>query len=353
MMTLSDHFSNESMPAGQAVADDAPPPVDVISVQDLAHEAAAGRRGAAWQLLHWIKEKDSRAIAAIDALDDERLAQHLLEWIALGTWAGKPFVASASLRSPVSRMHLHTFCLPRESLDSLRVERMLIKALHDDQPDLRQTAAHILGILGKATAAPALIEALNDPVEAVQIQVVKALGHIKSPAAIPDLVSLLQHADEQLGNQIFSSLAQIGHAAVPTLIEMSTDNSPWWRWHSIRALGELNDIRALPVLVRALTDTDQSVALMAAKGLTTFGPLSIGPVLRLLMFTEMTPWLVDTASYVLSNQHGSKLYPYIEPVIQQMHEVGFRLGTMLSAQKALTQLVADGLEEEHTIEMSP
>ena len=57
MMTLSDRFSNESIPAGQALADDISS-MDVIALQDLAHEAAAGRRGAAWQLLHRLKEND-------------------------------------------------------------------------------------------------------------------------------------------------------------------------------------------------------------------------------------------------------------------------------------------------------
>ena len=345
-MTQSDRFSNESMFAGQALADDAPS-MDDISLQDLAQEAAAGRRSAAWQLLHRIKKNDETAIAAIDALDDDRLTHHLLEWMALGTWAGKPFVAPAYLYSPVSRMHLHTFFLPRESVHSSRVERVLITALHDDESALRQTAANILGILGKATAVPSLIAALNDPVYAVQFQVVKALGRIKSPAAIPALLSLLQSAPEQLGSQIFITLAHIGPAAVPALIEMSKDNAAWLRWHSVRALGEINDLRALPVLVQALTDTDHSVAWAAAKGLSSFGRLSVGPVLRLLMSTEVTPWLVETASYVLNNQRDSRLDAYIEPVIEEMHEVSFRIGTMLAAQKALKQLVADGLEEEY------
>lgn len=348
MMTSFNSLSNESRLSEQSPAGNIPP-VDVISLQVLAHEAAAGRRGAAWQLLQWIKENeenDETAIAAIDSLDYDRLTLYLLEWIALGTWAGKPFVAPASLRSPSARMHLHTFFLPRKGVASSRAEHMLIAALHDDQPALRQTAAHILGILGKAVAVPPLIEALHDPVHAVRLQAAKALGRIKDPAAVPVLLSALQHADEQLGNQIFSSLVQIGPAVVPALIAMSTDKSSWLRWHAVRALGELHDFRGLPVLVRALADTDQSVAWMAAKGLVPFGRLSVRPVLRLLMFAEVTPWLVETASYVLSNQGDPRLAAYIEPVIEQMHEVSFRIGTMLSAQKALTQLVADGLEED-------
>src|SRR5260370_31793011 len=78
---------------------DVTPPVGETPPQVLAHEAATGRRGAAWRLMHWIVTDDSRAIVAVASLDDDRLAQLLLEFIALGTWAGKPFVVPAALRS--------------------------------------------------------------------------------------------------------------------------------------------------------------------------------------------------------------------------------------------------------------
>jgi HEAT repeat protein len=283
----------------------------------------------------------------MDTLDDDRLALYLLEWMALGTWAGKPFVVPATWRAPSARMHLYTVFQSSEGTRPSRAERVLIEALHDERPALRQTAAKILGLLRSDSAVPALIEALQDPVEAVRLQVVKALGSIRSPEAVPALISLLQYADEQLSNQIFTALGQIGPAAVPPLIELSKDNSAWVRWHSIRALGETNDLRALPVLVQALADdTDYSVAWVAAKGLIQFDRLSVGPVLRLLMFNDVTPWLVGTASYVLNHQHDPNLDPYIRPVLQQMHQPGFSIGTMLAAQKAVSDLVADGLGEE-------
>ncbi len=117
------------------------------------------------------------------------------------------------------------------------------------------------------------------------------------------------------------------------------------RWNCVRALGAIRDYRALPVLVRELADTDHSIAWMAAKGLVQFGGLSVGPVLRLLMSAQVTSWLVETSSYVLSNQHDRKLKPYLEPVIEHMHGVAFRVATTHYAHKALTQLIADGLIE--------
>ncbi len=88
--------AHESMSPEQPSPDVAPS-VGITPPQILAQEAAAGRRGAAWRLLHWLMEDDPRATIAVISFDDDRLAQRLLEFIALGTWAGKPL-----LKSPVS-----------------------------------------------------------------------------------------------------------------------------------------------------------------------------------------------------------------------------------------------------------
>src|SRR3989442_13374610 len=106
-MAHSDPMSqtNKTAPSEQPVADVAPP-VGITPPQILAQDAAAGRRGAAWRLLHWIMENDPRAVVAVSSLDDDRLARNLLEFIAVGTWAGKPFVIPAPLRSPHTRTRL-------------------------------------------------------------------------------------------------------------------------------------------------------------------------------------------------------------------------------------------------------
>src|SRR6266699_4496563 len=89
---------HETAPLEQ-IDNDVTPPIGVTPPQILAQDAAAGRRGAAWRLLYWIMENDPRAVVAVSSLDDARLAQHLLEFIATGTWAGKPFVVPSPLLS--------------------------------------------------------------------------------------------------------------------------------------------------------------------------------------------------------------------------------------------------------------
>src|SRR5438876_11404079 len=122
--------SSDIPPSEQASADVAPP-VGVTPPQILAQDAAAGRRGAAWRLLYWIMENDPRAVVAVSSLDDDRLAQHLLEFIATGTWAGKPFVVPPPLRSSHARNRLRTLFMPGAGIDPSRTERILLKAIHD------------------------------------------------------------------------------------------------------------------------------------------------------------------------------------------------------------------------------
>ncbi len=353
MMTPSDPLSQTNMTAAseavppEQLATDVAPPIGITPPQILAQDAAAGKRGAAWRLLVWIMENDPRAIIAVSSLNDDRLAQNLLEFIALGTWAGKPFVVPVPLRSALTRTRLRTLFLPGAGIDSVRAQRVAMSAARDKRPAVRETAIYILGLLESPVATPMLIQALNDQVPSVRMQAVKALGRVGDPSAVPALLNTLRGADEQLGSQIFSALVRLGRAAVPALLDASNSHSTWMRWQAIRALGAIRDRRALPVLVSALSDADHSVAWMGAKGLTQYGRLSLEPVLRLLVKAEMTPWLVETASYVLNSQirYDPKLKPYLEPVLERMHALAFRVGTSHAAQQALAQLQADGMIE--------
>src|SRR5436853_6712070 len=130
MMTSYDSSSQAKMgappdiPPSEQVQADVAPPVGITPPQVLARDAAAGRRGAAWRLLYWIMENDPRAVVAVSSLDDDRLAQNLLEFIALGTWAGKPFVVPVPLRSALTRTRLRTLFLPGAGIDSVRAQRV-------------------------------------------------------------------------------------------------------------------------------------------------------------------------------------------------------------------------------------
>lgn len=349
-MTFSDSSSDnmetltETGQLEQSAAD-VTPPIGVTPPQVLAREAAEGRRGAAWRLLYWVMEDDPRAVIAIGSLDDDRLAHHLLAFIALGTWAGKPFVVPRQLRSAHARTRLRTLFLPGAGMDMARAGRVLLAGVHNHRWEVRTAALHVLGMGAFPGITPTLVEALRDPVPAVRLQAARALGHAGDLSALPELIKSLHTADEQVGGQIFHALVHLGNAAVPALMKESESNSPWVRWHCMQALGEICDDRALPVLVRSLNDPDHAVAWAGAKSLVHFGKQAIEPLLRMLLLTETSPWIVETSSHVLRTfyHRDSRLKPYLEPVVKSMHGVAYRIGTPAAANKALTGLAADGL----------
>lgn len=324
---------------------DVTPPIGTTPPQVLAQQAAEGRRGAAWRLMLWIIDDDPRAVMAVSSSEDDRLAQHLLEFIADGTWAGKPFVTPRLLRTAHARTRLRTLFLPGAGMDPTRAGRVLLPAARSKRASTRETAIHILGLTGNRAAVPLLIEALRDPVLSIRIQAAKALGRIGDASAVPALLAALQGADEQLGSQISSACVQIGHAAVPALLERCTSNSAWIRWQCIRALGEICGSRALPALVEALRDSDHAVAWVAAKGVVKYGKQALSPVLHLLMTTDTSRWLIETASYILRDieARDASLKAYLDPLIQDMHGPAPRIATPVAAQKAMTSLRNNGI----------
>jgi hypothetical protein len=335
-----------NLPTNHQPSIDMQPPIGQVPPLLLAEQAAEGHRRAAWRLMHRIMEGDPNAIAAVTSLDDDRLVQHLLEFIALGTWAGKPFIAPLSVRTAHAKTHLRTLFLPIFRRNPARTMRVLLASVHDTRPAMREEGIHILSTIADNAVVPVLLEALNDPIHSVRMQAVKALGRIGDSSVVPALLHILHSVDdEQMGNQIFLALIDLGSAAVPTLIAESNNSSAWIRWHCVRALGRICDDRALPVLVRALADQDHAVAWVAAKELPNFGKMSIKPVLHLLMTTEIAPWLTETSSYVLRVQYQryKELRPYLKPLHEAMHSVGYRIATPNAAHEALEQLETSGL----------
>ncbi len=313
-----------------------PPPVGTTPAAELLVAAAQGKRRAAWRLLHGIGEESQAAIEAIRTCPDEQLFTHFLEWLALGTWAGKPFRAPLALHQPHMRTRVRTLFLlvAPEGMS----QRVLLAGLRDTRPAVRAEAAHLLGMLGDPATAPALFQALHDSAPEVRIQAAQALGHLQQPELVPELVAALHAHDEALASQVRAALIQIGKAATPAMLEAARSPDAWVRWHALRVLGDLRDPRALPVLVQALADNDYAVAWMAARDLATMGTQVVRPVLHLLMTAPLTPWLMETAAYVLRGQQTSPLRPLLEPVIHAMHSTDYRIEVPLAVQQALAAL---------------
>ncbi len=100
-----------------------------------------------------------------------------------------------------------------------------------------------------------------------------ALGLMQKPdeAAIQSLVRALNDADAMVCNLAANALIKIGKPAVPPLIEAVTHESQSVRIHVLRALAEIRDPRAIPVMMHVLEEGSALLGHWAKEGLQRLG----------------------------------------------------------------------------------
>lgn len=177
-----------------------------------------------------------------------------------------------------------------------------IKALKDDDWEVRERAAEALGMIGPDAreAVPALIKTLDaiklSDYDPDVVAAVKALGKIGGQSALATLIKVLNYHDvsseaaEGLGiigdpkavsgllktaktdkgfarYTAVEALIKIGEPAIPALIEVLKVGDWDLRGRTAEALGEIGDKTAIPALTEALKDKDKSVRDAAAEAL--------------------------------------------------------------------------------------
>jgi len=112
--------------------------------------------------------------------------------------------------------------------------------LTDSAPEVRQCAALGLGIKADESAVSPLVQALSD-------------------------------ADNLVCSLSANALIQIGKAAVPSLIEVVQTGKASARIHALRALAELRDHRAIPVMMKVMDEDSALLQHWAKEGLERLG----------------------------------------------------------------------------------
>ena len=114
---------------------------------------------------------------------------------------------------------------------------------------------------------------LNDP--APEVRQCAALGLAGKPneSAIRPLIRALSDADSMTGNLAMNALIKMGKAAVPALIEYVKDKkSPQAaRILALRALAELRDHRAIPIMMQVMEEDSVLLQHWAQEGLERLG----------------------------------------------------------------------------------
>jgi HEAT repeat protein len=130
-----------------------------------------------------------------------------------------------------------------------------------------------LRVLAQSPHSPAgwLIPFLNDP--APEVRQCAALGLAAKPdeGAIQPLIRAMSDEDSMVAHLAVNALVKVGSAAVPSLIEAVKSAPQSARIHALRALAEIRDHRAIPVMMQVMGEDSALLQHWAKEGLERLG----------------------------------------------------------------------------------
>ncbi len=120
---------------------------------------------------------------------------------------------------------------------------------------------------------------------------------------IPELIKALRNEDKEMRKDAAEILASIGEEAIAPLAALLGDE--WWvvRYRACEALGLMENPRAYPHLLAAVSDERDHVRYMAAKGLGRLGIPEAAPSLAPLLEDE-NPYVRKMAAGSIARLRG-------------------------------------------------
>ena len=163
----------------------------------------------------------------------------------------------------------------------------MVNWLADADPATRAAAAEVLGAIGGDVATSALVRSLGDIDAGVRLRAVSGLGRIGAAGAnavVIPLIGRLEDDKAEVRRRVIEQLEAIAdrRATIP-LIATIGDSSPEVRKAGIHALGVLGDPVALPALLRLLRDAPEEFRALAVTAIGTIGSVAaIDPLIDVL-----------------------------------------------------------------------
>jgi HEAT repeat protein len=112
---------------------------------------------------------------------------------------------------------------------------------------------------------------LNDPAREVRQCAALGLAFKADESAVQPLVQALSDEDAMVASLAVNALVKIGGAAVPALIDLVKDGSQSGRIHALRALAEIRDHRAIPIMMKVMEEDSALLQHWAKEGLDRLG----------------------------------------------------------------------------------
>jgi HEAT repeat protein len=152
-----------------------------------------------------------------------------------------------------------------EAVDLLR------PLLDENSPDHRWWAVRTLAGIQLPQVTPLLIQALRDADPGVRQCAALALRHQPNPQATPALIETLSSPDSLLTHLAADALVAIGTPAVPELLKIIENGSRSARLEAARALALIADPQAIPALFSLFDEDSSLMEYWANEGLERMG----------------------------------------------------------------------------------
>jgi HEAT repeat protein len=147
---------------------------------------------------------------------------------------------------------------------------ILLELSHTEDADSRWWAVRALAA-SPHTRTSDLIPFLSDSNSEVRAAAALALSHHPGEEALPALIQTLGDSDPLTAGLAANALVKLGKAAVPGLIEAAKEGPSSLRILALRALSEMRDHRAIPVMMKCIQEDSAVLGYWAQMGLERLG----------------------------------------------------------------------------------
>lgn len=249
-------------------------------IELLKDEELSVRRAAA-EALGMLQDKRAIEPLVQSLLDNvERVRQSAMDALAkFGKLASSPLLNAMSHER--NKYTLRAIIRTLGSIGDVKAVPALIEKLSSSYFIVRRAAQHALIPFGpsisetllttlsynKSNIRTLLIDARNDEHPELQLRAVKALGGLEEHRAVPILKTLVEQGQSDVQDAAANALIQIGCSA-------------WGRCGALIVLSEIGDDATTPALIESLSDDSDNVRLEAIRAIARVdGPKAIDPLI--------------------------------------------------------------------------
>jgi len=203
-----------------------------------------------------------------------------------------------------------------------RVLSHLIDALNDFNDPVRKAIVQALIRIGPDCITPLHIELSYTDNPLIKLAIIEILGTFGHPSSMKKLISYLSDGSHAIRSAAVQALSKTGKAAIPELLNVLATKSMdisyllktagevgdgALRIRALKALGELEDARALPVLKQLIGNADPDISGAAQEALVRVGCAAwgrcgaltiLGKTADATVIDYITPLLKDDSPHV-------------------------------------------------------